>query len=218
MTGRRGRGWVLSGVAAAVLGCVGAAGAAKAQEGGFDAFLRSPGHLERAAGSALAADAGIAPQCGQRTIDRRLDTEVLLMPRFAGSHGGLSEGSWMERWAVRRCGVTRHVNLHFTVAVSGEIRVDVAIPGDTVADPEQQAGAMQALSAFAVDELGGCGDYAVTDSAIFDSPFGGVLPQGSGEPTAWTESWTVQGCGRSEDFLVRFRPDEAASLVRIIPQ
>ena len=200
----------------AALGWFAMSGPGGATEAGrFDAFIQSDAHSERAAGSALAADAAMPPECGQRQIERRIDTEILLMPRFAGPTAAPSEGSWMERWAVTRCGEARQVNLHFTVARGGEITVDVAIPGETAADPAQQLGVMQALSPYARDALGGCADFAVVDSSLYGRTAGSIPAQGSEDPVAWAERWTVAGCGASRTFLIRFEPDEARSLVGI---
>ncbi len=215
----RGRGTRWGGVVvSAVLGCLVMGGTAGATEAGrFEAFIASDAHSERAAGSAFAADASMPPDCGQRQVDRRVDTEILLMPRFAGAAAAPTEGAWMERWAVTRCGDTRQVNLHFTVA-RGEITVDVAIPGETAADPGQQLGVMQALAPYARDALGGCADFAVVDSRLSSLPAGSIPAQGSEDPIAWSESWSVAGCGAARRFLIRFQPGEARSLVRITPQ
>ncbi len=216
----RGRGTRWGGVlVAAALGCLVVGGSVGATEAGrFEAFIASDAHSERAAGSALAADASMPPDCQQRQVDRRVDTEILLMPRFEGPASAPTEGAWMERWAVTRCGATRQVNLHFTVARGGEIMVDVAIPGETAADPGQQLGVMQALAPYARDALDGCADFAVVDSRLSGLPVGSMPAQGSEDPIGWSESWSVAGCGASRTFLIRFQPGQARSLVRITPQ
>ena len=216
----RGRG-ARRGLAAAsvVLGYLAGGGAGYAETADrFEAFIESDGHVERAVGSVLAADDAMPPACRQRRVDRRVDTEILLLPRFEGAAGGPTEGAWMESWAVTRCGETRQVNLHFAVSRGGEIAVDVAIPGETAADPDQQLGVMQALSPYARDALGGCAEFAVIDSKIAGFPPDALPAQGADDPVAWSERWTVAGCGASETFMIRFMPGEDRSLVDITQQ
>ena len=186
-----------------------ASAAASADQQAFDRFVGSTDHLSRAAAAALAADAQMPPACGRRTVGGRSAVEPQTDARFENGPAQPTAGTWWERWQVARCGETRTVNLHF-VAAGGDISVDVGVPGGTLAEPLLQQDAVEVLEPFVDATLAACQDLAVVDSAVVEPP--------AGQPSrsAWSERWTLFGCGREGSVTIRFRPDQAPSLFEIV--
>ncbi len=185
---------------------------AAADQARFDRFADSPDHLGRAAAAALAADAAMPPACGERTVGERTAIEPPVAARFDTGAAQPTAGAWWERWQVRRCGQARMVNLHFVADAAG-ISVDVGIPGETLAQPVLQHGAVEVLTAFAEGTVAECPELAVVDSRVVDPPAGGVV---AAPDAAWTERWTLMGCGGRDEVTIRFHPDQAASLFEIV--
>ena len=199
--------WRFSGPLALAIGA--ASAAASADQGAFDRFVGSTDHLSRAAAAALAADAQMPPACGRRTVSDRSAVEPQTDARFDNGPAQPTAGAWWERWQVVRCGETRTVNLHF-VADRGGISVDVGVPGGTLAQPLLQQDAVEVLGPFVDATLAACQDLAVVDSEVVEPPPGGSAP------SAWTERWTLLGCGEEGSVTIRFRPDQAPSLFEIV--
>ena len=194
---------------ALTLAATGLSGTAAADQETFDRFVGSADHLSRAAAAALAADAAMPPACGDRAVGERLAVAPQAAPRFDDGPAQPTGGAWWERWQVERCGETRTLNLHFVADRAG-ISVDVGVPGETRAQPLLQQGAVDVLAPFAGDTLAACADFAVVNSRV-------TVPPADGGPTAaWTERWTLLGCGREGDVTIRFHPDQAPSLFEIV--
>lgn len=180
---------------------------AGADDTAFDHFHRSEDHLARAAAVALEADARMPPACAQRAIADRVSVERDGAVRFEPGSATPTDGLWRERWRIERCGETRAVNLHFVADRSG-ISVDIGVPGESLAALPDQQGAVAVLGSFTAAELAACEDLSVIDTTVVTPPAEGLA--------AWTERWTLVGCGGADDVLIRFHPDQAPSLFEII--
>jgi hypothetical protein len=156
----------------------------------------------------MEADRALDPACAEREIAGRSAVEPETAILFADGGRQPSAGAWRERWTLRRCGALHTVNLHFLAGPEG-IAVDIGVPGATLTRPAVQQGAVAVLDSFVPDLLEACERVRVVDSRVLEPP-------ADGQATAWTERWTVEGCGRRDGLTIRFRPDQAPSLFQIL--
>ena len=154
-------------------------------------------------------EAGGDTSCRSRKI---ASTEVTL-PFESGSQG--SAGYWTERWTVDRCGRQIPYLVSFVRATDGHLGVGIlrlegseqsVMPGSTIADRTLQRDtflllAQKDISAF---EGGPCRMRKVTNTEVV-SPLDGGQTDG-GKPVAgqWVERWTIDRCGASIPYIVRF--------------
>lgn len=154
-------------------------------------------------------EAGGDASCGSRKI---ASTEVTL-PFERGSQG--AAGYWTERWTVDRCGRLMPYVVSFVRAADGHLGVSIlredgferaVIPGNSIADRVLQRDALLLLVQKDLSELEGgpCRTRRITNTEVL-SPLDGALVA-DGRPVAgqWAERWTLDRCGASVSYIVRF--------------
>jgi len=163
----------------------------------------------------LALDAsermGGDPRCGHRSVS---GTEVVIPVELAAQ--GVS-GRWTERWTVDRCGVPVPYVVKFDRAPDGDLDVSMqrevpggdaaAVPGDTIADSTLQRDTLAFLAQRDLSEAGPearCRTRKVVRTEVL-APLAGGQVEGD-RPIAgqWVERWTLDRCGASIGYVIRF--------------
>lgn len=163
----------------------------------------------------LALDAsekmGGDPRCRSRSVST---TEVLIPVELAAQ--GVS-GRWTERWTVDRCGVAVPYVVKFDRAPDGDLDVSMQrelseaeatrVPGDTIADPILQRDTLAFLTQRDLAEAGleaRCRSRKVVATTVLEPLEGGQVEGDRPVAGRWVERWTLDRCGASVGYLIRF--------------
>ena len=163
----------------------------------------------------LALDAsekmGGDPRCRSRSVST---TEVLIPVELAAQ--GVS-GRWTERWTVDRCGVAVPYVVKFDRAPDGDLDVSMQrevseaeatrVPGDTIADPILQRDTLAFLTQRDLAEAGleaRCRIRKVVATTVLEPLEGGQVEGDRPVAGRWVERWTLDRCGASVGYLIRF--------------
>ena len=177
----------------------------------------------------LALDAsekmGGDPRCRSRSVSA---TEVLIPVELAAQ--GVS-GRWTERWTVDRCGVAVPYVVKFDRAPDGDLDVSMQrevseaeatrVPGDTLADRILQRDTLAFLTQRDLAEAGleaRCRIRKVVATAVLE-PLAGSQVEGD-RPIAgrWVERWTLDRCGASVGYVIRFNTTRTGTTFIAEPQ
>ena len=177
----------------------------------------------------LALDAsekmGGDPRCRSRSVST---TEVLIPVELAAQ--GVS-GRWTERWTVDRCGVAVPYVVKFDRAPDGDLDVSMQrevseaeatrVPGDTLADRILQRDTLAFLTQRDLAEAGleaRCRIRKVVATAVLE-PLEGSQVEGD-RPVAgrWVERWTLDRCGASVGYVIRFNTTRTGTTFIAEPQ
>ena len=207
--------WAAVLIAGSVLATGPAAGqtiSSSAERRFFD-FATQDEHMGRAVAVALEADANLPAACPTQRVIDRVDLQVLRRPLFREFSSRPHAGSWLERWAIDRCGEARIINLFFTADPAGVVSAYVGIPGETETDPVQQREAVNVLLHFAQEAIPDCAMIIVDDSVLISEPV-----REPGRPHgAWAERWWASGCGARASFQMVFDPESHESYMTVVP-
>ena len=188
-----------------------------------------PGRPSTLSDLLLAMDAsekmGGDPRCRARTVTT---TEVLVPVELAAQ--GVS-GRWTERWTVDRCGVAVPYVVKFDRAREGDLDVSMqrevsdaeagTVPGGTIADPVLQRDTLAFLAQKDLWEAGPearCRTRKIVATEVL-TPLDGGEVEGS-RPVAgrWVERWTLDRCGASVDYVIRFNTTRKGTTFLADPQ
>ena len=188
-----------------------------------------PGRPSTLSDLLLAMDAsekmGGDPRCRARTVST---TEVLVPVELAAQ--GVS-GRWTERWTVDRCGVAVPYVVKFDRARDGDLDVSMqrevsdaeaaTVPGDTIADPVLQRDTLAFLAQKDLWDAGPearCRTRKIVATEVL-TPLDGGEVEGS-RPVAgrWVERWTLDRCGASVDYVIRFNTTRKGTTFLADPQ
>ena len=177
----------------------------------------------------LAMDAsektGGDPRCRSRYVTT---TEVLVPVELASQ--GVS-GRWTERWTVDRCGVAVPYVVKFDRAPDGDLDVSMqrevseaaatTVPGDTLADRTLQRDTLAFLTQRDLSEAGPearCRIRKVVATEVV-APLEGSQLEGD-RPIAgqWVERWTLDRCGASVGYVIRFNTTRKGTTFIAEPQ
>ena len=177
----------------------------------------------------LALDAsekmGGDPRCRSRGVST---TEVLIPVELAAQ--GVS-GRWTERWTVDRCGVAVPYVVKFDRAPDGDLDVSMQrevseaeasrVPGDTIADRILQRDTLAFLTQRDLAEAGleaRCRIRKVVATTVLE-PLEGSQVEGD-RPIAgrWVERWTLDRCGASVGYVIRFNTTRTGTTFIAEPQ
>ncbi len=177
----------------------------------------------------LALDAsekmGGDPRCRSRGVST---TEVLIPVELAAQ--GVS-GRWTERWTVDRCGVAVPYVVKFDRAPDGDLDVSMQrevseaeasrVPGDTIADRILQRDTLAFLTQRDLAEAGleaRCRIRKVVATTVLE-PLEGSQVEGD-RPIAgrWVERWTLDRCGASVGYVIRFNTTPTGTTFIAEPQ
>jgi hypothetical protein len=163
----------------------------------------------------LALDAsekmGGDPHCRSRSVST---TEVLVPVELAAQ--GVS-GRWTERWTVDRCGVSVPYVVKFDRAPDGDLDVSMqrevsqgeaaTVPGDTIADRILQRDTLAFLAQRDLSEAGPearCRTRKVVTTEVLAPLEGGQVEGDRPIAGQWVERWTLDRCGASINYVIRF--------------
>ncbi len=163
----------------------------------------------------LALDAsekmGGDPRCRSRSVST---TEVIVPVETTAQ--GVS-GRWTERWTVDRCGMPVPYVVKFDRAPDGDLDVSMqrepadgdaaVVPGDTLADRTLQRDTLAFLAQRDLFEAGPearCRTRKVVATEVLEPVAGGEVEGARPIAGRWMERWTLDRCGRSVPYVIRF--------------
>lgn len=163
----------------------------------------------------LALDAsekmGGDPHCRSRSVST---TEVLVPVELAAQ--GVS-GRWTERWTVDRCGVSVPYVVKFDRAPDGDLDVSMqrevsegeaaTVPGNTIADRTLQRDTLAFLAQRDLSEAGPearCRTRKIVATEVLAPLEGGQVEGDRPIAGQWVERWTLDRCGASVGYVIRF--------------
>jgi hypothetical protein len=165
------------------------------------------------------------PHCRSRGVST---TEVLIPVELAAQ--GVS-GRWTERWTVDRCGVAVPYVVKFDRAPDGDLDVSMQrevseaeaskVPGDTIADRILQRDTLAFLTQRDLAEAGleaRCRIRKVVATTVLE-PLEESQVEGD-RPIAgrWVERWTLDRCGASVGYVIRFNTTRKGTTFIAEPQ
>jgi hypothetical protein len=150
-----------------------------------------------------------------RCRNRRVNTTEVVGPVEQGRQG--VSGRWTERWTVDRCGSLVPYLVRFARAADGDLDVSMqrekpageadTLPGNTIADPVLRVDAFAFLALRDFSETGAegaCHTRKVIDTEVLQPLEGAALENERPVGGQWVERWTLDRCGRSVPYVVRF--------------
>ena len=177
----------------------------------------------------LALDAsekmGGDPRCRDRSMS---STEVLIPVELTAQ--GVS-GRWTERWTVDRCGMLVPYVVKFDRAPDGDLDVSMqrevpeaeatTVPGDTLADRVLQRDTLAFLAQRDLSEAGPearCRSRKVLATEVLAPLEGGQVEGDRPVAGQWVERWTLDRCGASVAYVVRFNTTRKGTTFIAEPQ
>jgi hypothetical protein len=175
----------------------------------------------------LALDASEKMGGDSRCRDRTVATTEVVVPVELAAQG--VSGRWTERWTVNRCGVSVPYLVKFDRARDGDLDVSMqredsgaaAVPGATLADPVLQRDTLAFLAQKDLTEAGPearCRSRKIVATEILAPVDGGEVEDGRPIAGRWVERWTVDRCGASVDYVVRFTTTRKGTTFLAEPQ
>ena len=165
------------------------------------------------------------PRCANRNVST---TEVLIPVELAAQ--GVS-GRWTERWTVDRCGVLVPYVVKFDRAPDGDLDVSMqrevpeaeatTVPGDTLADRTLQRDTLAFLAQRDLSEAGPearCRARKVVETEILVPLEGGQVDGDRPIAGQWVERWTLDRCGASVGYVIRFNTTRKGTTFIAEPQ
>jgi hypothetical protein len=165
------------------------------------------------------------PRCGSRSVST---TEVLIPVELAAQ--GVS-GRWTERWTVDRCGVLVPYVVKFDRAPDGDLDVSMqrevpeteaaTVPGDTLADRTLQRDTLAFLAQrdlFDVGTEARCRARKVVATEVLVPLEGGQVEGDRPISGQWVERWTLDRCGASVGYVIRFNTTRKGTTFIAEPQ
>jgi len=149
--------------------------------------------------------------CRDRSVS---GTEVLIPVELAAQ--GVS-GRWTERWTVDRCGVSVPYVVKFDRAPDGDLDVSMqrevsggdatVVPGETIADGTLQRDTLAYLAQRDLSEAGPearCRSRKVAATELLVPLEDGQVEGDRPIAGRWVERWTLDRCGASVGYVIRF--------------
>lgn len=165
------------------------------------------------------------PRCGNRSVST---TEVLVPVELAAQ--GVS-GRWVERWTVDRCGVLVPYVVKFDRAPDGDLDVSMqrevpeaeatTVPGHTLADRTLQRDTLAFLAQRDLSEAGPearCRARKVVETEVLVPLEGGQVEGDRPVAGQWVERWTLDRCGASVGYVIRFNTTRKGTTFIAEPQ
>jgi hypothetical protein len=188
-----------------------------------------PGRASTLSDLLLALDAsekmGGDPRCRSRSVSA---TEVVVPVELAAQ--GVS-GRWTERWTVDRCGVSVPYVVKFDRAPDGDLDVSMqrevpdaeaaTVPGDTLADRVLQRDTLAFLAQRDLAEAGPearCRARKVVGTEVLTPVEDGRVENGRPVAGRWMERWTLERCGASVGYVIRFTTHRSGTSFVAEPQ
>jgi len=140
---------------------------------------------------------------------------IELSPVIFAPDGYPNSGEWKQRFPVTGCGNDTILNFYFTATPLEKINTAVGIPGETRADIVLQRDAKKYAVIGATLLARSCWEFDILNSKVneIEGPAKvGPTAQRRIAP-AWSETWTLQGCGRRFNVDLRFEPSATDTLI-----
>jgi hypothetical protein len=163
----------------------------------------------------LAMDASEKMGGDARCRNRTVSTTEVLVPVELTTQG--VSGRWTERWTVDRCGVSVPYVVKFDRARDGDLDVSMqrevadaeaaTVPGDTIADPVLQRDTLAFLAQRDLWEAGPearCRTRKIVATEVLMPLAGDEVENARPIAGQWVERWTLDRCGASVDYVIRF--------------
>ena len=165
------------------------------------------------------------PRCRSRSLSA---TEVVVPVELTAQ--GVS-GRWTERWTVDRCGMAVPYVVKFDRAPDGDLDVSMqrevseaettAVPGDTLADRILQRDTLAFLAQRDLSEAGPearCRIRKVVGTEVVAPVEGGQVEGDRPIAGQWVERWTLDRCGASVGYVIRFKTTSKGTTFVAEPQ
>ena len=179
--------------------------AAQPDRAKMEAYLGSEAYLKLLQQAMLDAEKDQSKPCDNVQGTKRIGLAILAPIKFDGAEP--SEGTWWDRLEAKRCGTIATYNLLVTHRPGEGSRSAPLLMGTTKADPILQRDAKSVAMDTAATAPGKnkCKEHKI-ENTRFQGPE--KAPQGQAQPgaVAWTELWTLRGCGRNVPVQIRFAP------------
>lgn len=165
------------------------------------------------------------PRCRNRSVS---STEVVI-PVELTSQG--VAGRWTERWTVDRCGVRVPYVVKFDRAPDGDLDVSMqrevseaetpTVPGATLADRILQRDTLAFLAQRDLSEAGPeapCRARKIVGTEVLVPVEGGQVEGGRPIAGQWVERWTLDRCGATLAYVIRFTTTRTGTTFVAEPQ
>ncbi len=177
----------------------------------------------------LALDASEKMGGDQRCRNRTVSTTEVVVPVELAAQG--VSGRWIERWTVDRCGVSVPYVVKFDRARDGDLDVSMqrevsnaeaaTVPGDTIADPVLQRDTLAFLAQRDLWEAGPearCRTRKIVGTQVLMPVDGAEVEDARPVAGRWVERWTLDRCGASVDYVIRFTTTRKGTTFLADPQ
>jgi hypothetical protein len=177
----------------------------------------------------LAMDASEKMGGDARCRNRTVSTTEVLVPVELTTQG--VSGRWTERWTVDRCGVSVPYVVKFDRARDGDLDVSMqrevadaeaaTVPGDTLADPVLQRDTLAFLAQRDLWEAGPearCRTRKIVKTEVLMPLTGDEVENARPIAGQWVERWTLDRCGASVDYVIRFSTTRKGTTFLADPQ
>ncbi len=180
-------------------------GAPQPDRAKMEGYLGSQAYITLLQQAMLDAEKAQATPCNSVTGTKRIGLAILAPITFEGDQP--TQGTWWERFEADRCGKPATYNILVTHRPGEGSRAAPLLMGTTKADPilQRDAKSVALDTAAAAPGKNKCKEHKI-ENTQFQGPE--KLPQGQTRsgPPAWTELWTLRGCGRQVPVQLRFAP------------
>ena len=169
----------------------------------MEGYLGSQAYVNLLQQAMMEAEKSQPTECKTVAATKRIGLALMAPITFDGAQP--SQGAWWDRLEADRCGKKATYNLLVTHRPGEGSRAAPLLMGTTNADPVLQQDARSVVLDTAANAPGKnkCKEHQI-ETTQFQGPE--KPPQGQQRPVAWTELWTVRGCGRQVPIQVRFQP------------
>jgi hypothetical protein len=199
--------------AAALAGALVFAAQSVAQDVGsdkFQAYLASKAYNDLVLKVMLGLPADLLARCPGLQFPP--GKTFVTQPMTFGADGIPVTGQWQSSLPVTGCGKDTVINLMFGVSkADGKIKTLVLAPGTTVTSMLLQREAFRYAADGFKSLAKDCATPVVINTrfesyGVKDPPTADPGPA-AGQKRPWWETWTLKGCGRTEDVPINFVPD-----------
>ena len=176
--------------------------------------LARPDHRAALLQAAHAADAVRVGACPKASYVTTGEIAVL-QPLRLDTHGQPTAGMWKESVRETGCDAPHVLNVLTIVRPDGALDTRPLLPGGTIADPQLQQDSVQYAASAMGDLPPGCDSGGITDTAftaVDGEPPGRQPPPGE-MVKPWTETWTLQACGKRATVTMHFAPDPSGTAI-----
>jgi len=179
----------------------------------FTAAISDPEYSQRLMNvlSALMQRNGIT--CHKQSSMRRSTPTTLQRIKFRGEGDMPTSGRWQEIIFLQGCGERTQLNFLVSAEKDGSLPTIVPlVPGLTEVNPINQAEAVNKALMYAQTADPKCVDMFVAYSRFYKWR---NLSMSDKSIHPWFEKWYVDVCGKEQEIIMQFIPDEAFNMFKI---